>query len=79
LDKIDIAELREFLELKDLNQISIRVYYLYYRTLEGLREQRNSLFRYSFDTIMAVIDLFLAFVAFQTFCSNYPHLSRKYT
>lgn len=65
--EIDIAELRDFFELKSLNQISTRVYYLYYRTLTAFREQRDTLFRYSFDTIMAVIDAALVIVALLTF------------
>jgi hypothetical protein len=67
LSEIDITELRDFLELKSLNQISTRVYYLYYRTLTAFKEQRDSLSKYSFDTIMAVIDGVLAIGALLTF------------
>jgi hypothetical protein len=64
---IEPKELAEFLELKDLNQISVRIYYLYYRTLEAFREERDSLFRYSFDTITAVVGGFLGIATFVVF------------
>jgi len=35
--------------------------------LEGIKEQRGSLFRYSFNTVIAVIEALLAVVTFMTF------------
>lgn len=42
-------------QLMSLNQISIRAYYLYYRLLEGLSEQRESFLSYAFYTAIAII------------------------
>ena len=63
-------DISDFLGLKNLDQISIRLYYLYYRLLETLREEKMSFFRYTYDTITAVIGGFLGIVSLYVFIKD---------
>ena len=70
----DEVDLSDFYEIKNLDQISIRLYYLYYRMLEAFKEEKISLFKFSFNTITAVTGAFLGFIAIITFLQELDNI-----
>jgi len=63
-------DLSNFLNLRNLDQISIRIYYLYYRLIDVLREEQISTFNYSYNTITAVVGGFMGILSLLTFVQN---------
>ncbi len=70
----DEKDLSNFYEIKSLDQISIRIYFLYYRMLEAFKEEKISLYKFSFDTIIAVTGVFLGFIAIITFLEELDNI-----
>ncbi len=62
--------LGDFFDLKNSDQISGRLYYLYYRVIATLREEQESSFNNSYYTITAIIGGFMGILSLFVFIKD---------